>query len=191
MPLVHISTDYVFEGSGPRPWREDDPVAPQNVYGRTKLAGEAAVRARLAEHLILRTSWVFAAHGHNFVKTMLRLAAERDEIPVVDDQHGCPTSAQDLAAMVAHLVTNDLHGTYHVTNQGRTTWFGLARDTLQAGGYDPGKLRAIRTAELQPPRPAPRPAFSVLDNTALRLSGVPLLPHYRESFERLVKEVLT
>ena len=120
---------------------------------------------------------------------MLRLAVEGEEIAVVDDQHGCPTFADDLSSMVAHLVAGDLRGTYHVTNQGATTWCQLARDTLATGGFDPGTVRGVRTADLRPARPAPRPAFSVLDNAALRLSGVALLPHYRESLERLVKEV--
>ena len=185
--VCYLSTDYVFAGDVDRPYTEWDEPGPRSVYGRSKLGGE---RELGPDDTVVRTSWLCGRHGRNFVKTMLRLADERDEIPVVDDQHGCPTDAQDLAAMVAHLVTADLRGTYHVTNQGRTTWFGLARDTLAAGGFDLGKLRAVKTADLQPPRPAPRPAFSVLDNAALRLSGVALLPHYRESLERLVKEVL-
>ena len=120
---------------------------------------------------------------------MLKLASERDEITVVDDQHGCPTFADDLAAMISHLVSARLTGTFHITNQGHTTWFGLARHTLAASGLDPARVRPIPTADLDPPRPAARPAWSVLDNAVLRLSGLPLLPDYRESLERLVKQV--
>ncbi len=185
--VCYLSTDYVFAGDAQRPYTEWDEPGPRTVYGMSKLGGE---RELGPADTIVRSSWLSGRWGRNFVKTMLRLAAERDEIPVVDDQHGCPTFADDLAAMVAHLVTSDLRGTYHVTNQGRTTWFRLARDTLGAGGFDQDKVRPVRTVDLRPARLAPRPAFSVLDNAALRLSGVALLPHYRESLERLVKEVL-
>ena len=186
--VCYVSTDYVFAGDADRPYTEWDETAPRSVYGRSKLGGE---RELVPDDLVVRTSWLCGRRGGNFVKTMLRLAAERDEIPVVDDQRGCPTFADDLAAMVAQLVSSGLRGTFHVTNQGHTTWFGLAREALAAGGFDPDKVRAVRTADLDPPRPAPRPTFSVLDNAALRLSGVPLLPDYRESLERLVKEVLS
>src|SRR5438876_523152 len=128
-------------------------------------------------------------NGHNFVKTVLRLAGERDELAVVDDQHGCPTFTPDLAEMIHRLVVARRPGTFHVTNQGSTSWFGFARDILAAAGLDPGRVRPIPTAGLDPPRPAPRPANSVLDNAALRLSGLPLLPDYHEPLERMVKEL--
>jgi dTDP-4-dehydrorhamnose reductase len=117
---------------------------------------------------------------------MLRLADERDRLTVVEDQHGCPTFTPDLAAVIRQLVVGRLPGTFHVTNQGPTTWFGFARDVLAAAGRDPARVEPIGSAELAPPRPAPRPANSVLDNAALRLSGLPLLPDYRESLGRLV-----
>ncbi len=185
--VCYLSTDYVFPGDADRPYTEWDPTGPRSVYGRSKLGGEHELGPG---DTVVRTSWVCGRHGRNFVKTVLRLTAERDDLPVVDDQHGCPTMADDLAAMVNRLVTLRLPGTFHVTNQGATTWYGLARAALEAAGHDPGRLRPVTTAELHPPRPAPRPAWSVLDNAALRLSGIPLLPDHRESLERLVKELV-
>ena len=184
--VCYLSTDYVFDGEAGRPYTEWDDTGPLSVYGRSKLGGE---RELCPDDLVVRTSWLCGQQGRNFVKTMLDLAHQREEIPVVDDQHGCPTFADDLAAMIARLVTAGLGGTFHVTNQGHTTWFGLATQVLALGGHDPGKLRPVATADLRPPRRAPRPAYSVLENAALRLSGVPLLPDYAESLERLVKEV--
>jgi dTDP-4-dehydrorhamnose reductase len=184
--VCYLSTDYVFAGDAARPYKEWDQPSPRSVYGRSKLGGEQELAP---DDLVVRTSWVCGRHGRNFVKTMLRLAAEREEIPVVDDQHGCPTFADDLATMVSHLVTGRMVGVCHVTNSGQTTWYAFAREILGAAGLDPAKLRPVATADLDPARPAPRPAWSVLDNAALRLSGVPLLPDYHESLERLVKEL--
>ena len=184
--VCYLSTDYVFPGDTDRPYTEWDATGPRSVYGRSKLGGEQELAPG---DTVVRTSWLCGRHGRNFVKTILRLALEQEEVPVVDDQHGCPTLADDLAAMVNRLVTLRLPGTFHVTNQGRTTWYGLACEAVVAAGFDPGRLRPVATRDLDPPRPAPRPAWSVLDNAALRLSGLPLLPHYRESLERLVKEV--
>jgi dTDP-4-dehydrorhamnose reductase len=185
-PVCFVSTDYVFAGDGSRPYTEWDQPAPISAYGRSKLGGE---RELDAGSTIVRTSWLCGRHGANFVRTMLQLAPERDEIPVVDDQHGCPTFADDLAGMIARLVLERRPGIFHVTNQCPTTWFELARETLAAAGMDPGKIRPVATAELRPPRPAPRPAWSVLDNAALRLSGLPLLPDFRQPLQRLVKEL--
>jgi dTDP-4-dehydrorhamnose reductase len=194
--VCYISTDYVFSGDGassgegerdaPRPYTEWDRTGPLSIYGRSKLGGELEVGT---EDTVVRSSWLCGRHGRNFVKTMLRLGGERDHIDVVADQHGCPTFADDLAAMVHRLVTSRLSGTFHVTNQVPTTWYHFARDALGAAGLDPDKVRPVATADLDPPRPAPRPAWSVLDNAALRLSGLPLLPDHRESLERLVKEL--
>jgi dTDP-4-dehydrorhamnose reductase len=130
---------------------------------------------------------VCGANGHNFVKTMLRAAAERDELTVVDDQHGCPTFTADLAAAIRRLVVARLPGTFHVTNQGPTTWYEFARAILEAGGHSPEKVKPVATVDLRPPRPAPRPANSVLDNAALRLSGLPLLDDWHEPLGRLVR----
>jgi dTDP-4-dehydrorhamnose reductase len=177
----------VFDGRGDRPYTEWDEPHPRSVYGRSKLAGERALDPGVT---VVRTSWVCGLHGRNFVKTMLRLAGEQDELTVVDDQHGCPTFTSDLAGMVRRLVVARLPGVFHVTNQGATTWWQLARDVLALAGHDPERVRPVSTAELQPPRPAPRPMYSVLDNAALRLSGIPLLPDHHEPLERLVKELV-
>lgn len=184
--VCFISTDYVFAGDRARPYTEWDATRPLSVYGRSKLGGE---RELDPGSTVVRTSWVCGRHGRNFVKSILRVAAtaRTGELTVVDDQHGCPTFADDLAFMVARLVVARLPGTFHVTNQGATTWFGLAREVVAAAGYDPAIVRPITTSQLDPPRPAPRPAWSVLDNAALRLSGIPLLPDYHQSLERLVE----
>lgn len=184
--VCYLSTDYVFDGTGDRPWVEWDAPAPLSVYGRSKLGGERELDAGAT---VVRTSWVCGAHGRNFVKTILRAAAERDELTVVDDQHGCPTFTSDLAGAIARLVVARLPGTFHVTNQGATTWFDFARAIVAAAGFDAAKVRPIATADLHPPRPAPRPANSVLDNAALRLSGIPLLPDWHEPLDRLLKEL--
>ncbi len=186
--ICYVSTDYVFDGTGARPYHEWDAVNPLSVYGRSKLAGEAALGP---EDTVVRTSWVCGRHGRNFVKTILSKAAEGQQLTVVDDQHGCPTFAEDLAGMIRRLVVARLPGLFHVTNQGPTTWFRFARDVVEAAGLDVGLVTPITTADMQPPRPAPRPANSVLDNAALRLSGVPLLPDHHEPLERLVKDCVT
>jgi dTDP-4-dehydrorhamnose reductase len=188
--LCAISTDYVFDGASPLPYTEWDPPNPMSVYGRSKLAGEREITMLLPGAAIVRTSWLCGAGGPNFVKTMLRLAAGDGEVTVVDDQHGCPTFTEDLAGMVRLLVAARHAGVYHVTNQGPTTWWGFARDVFAAAGADPARVVAIPTSRLVPPRPAPRPANSVLDNAALRLSGARLLADHHEPLERLLKELL-
>jgi dTDP-4-dehydrorhamnose reductase len=185
--VVYVSTDYVFDGTASRPYTEWDQPNPLSVYGRSKLAGERELHPG---DTVVRTSWVCGAHGRNFVRTMLRLAAERDTVEVVDDQHGCPTFTPDLAAAIRMLAVMRVPGVFHVTNQGATTWFGFARAIFAAAGHDPDRVRPVATAELRPARPAPRPAYSVLDNAALRLAGLPLLADWHEPLERLVKEVL-
>jgi dTDP-4-dehydrorhamnose reductase len=142
-----------------------------------------------AEATIVRTSWLCGRVGRNFVKTMLGRATAGAPVSVVDDQHGCPTFTDDLAAMIRALVVSHRPGLFHITNQGATTWYRLACDTYRLAGADRGLVRPIDTASLDPPRPAPRPASSVLDNAALRLSGVTLLPDHHEPLERLVKEL--
>lgn len=188
--LVQVSTDYVFDGEKSEPYHEWDEPNPRCVYGASKLAGEREVRAHLPGAAIVRTSWVFGEHGHNVVKTVLSLR-DRDELAFVDDQRGCPTSAADLADAIWTLAEQRTPGTFHVTNQGAVSWYEFVRDVLEAAGEDPGKVRPIATAELDPPRPAPRPANSVLDNAALRLSGLPLLRHYREPLHEVVRALLS
>ncbi len=189
--LVYISTDYVFDGRAEDPYREWDQPNPVSVYGRSKLGGELEVRALRPTAAIVRTSWLNGAHGANMVKTVLRLAQDQVELGFVDDQHGCPTFTEDLAGMIVRLATARLPGVFHVTNQGVTTWYHFARDVLRAAGLDPARVMPITTAELQPPRPAPRPANSVLDNAVLRYQGIPLLDDHRVPLERLVKQLGT
>ncbi|WP_259400323.1 dTDP-4-dehydrorhamnose reductase [Roseovarius sp. SCSIO 43702] len=168
IPFLHVSTDYVFDGSGSRPWTPEDPVDPRNVYGRTKLAGERAVRAAGGTHAILRTSWVFSAHGTNFVKTMLRLGAGRDELRVVDDQVGGPTPAADIAAclltMARAMTDGQEGGTYHFAGSPATSWAGFAREIFAQAGMGV-KVTGIPTAEY--PTPATRPENSRLDGESL------------------------
>ena len=183
--VLHVSTDYVFDGTKVEPYHEWDDPNPRSVYGRSKLGGE---READPSHTIVRTAWVCGAHGPNMVKTVLSLL-DQPELAFVDDQHGCPSFTADLAPAMRRLAVARMAGTFHLTNQGATTWYGFVRDVLEAAGADPNKVRPIATSDLDPPRPAPRPANSVLDNAALRHAGLPMLPHYREPLDRLVKEL--
>jgi dTDP-4-dehydrorhamnose reductase len=185
--LVSISTDYVFDGTSSRPYHEWDPTNPQSAYGRSKLGGEREVLGRLAGAAVVRTSWLFGPHGTNMVKTVLQLATAGGPLHFVDDQRGCPTYTGDLAGLILDLGLSRRPGVFHVTNQGATTWYEFARQVVGFAGLDPAMVKPIATADLSPPRPARRPANSVLDNAALRLSGVPLLPDHREPLERIVK----
>jgi dTDP-4-dehydrorhamnose reductase len=188
--LVHISTDYVFDGTSPRPYVEWDRPNPKSVYGLSKLGGEQEVLNLLPGAAVVRTSWVCGFHGANMVKTLLRLGAGGGPLRFVDDQRGYPTFADDLAGMLVRLAVARVPGVFHVTNQGATTWYGFARDVLATAGYDPERVQPVTTAQLDPPRPAPRPANSLLDNAALRLLGVPLLADYHEPLERTVKRLM-
>lgn len=195
--LVHVSTDYVFDGRGAgahggEPYTEWDATGPVSHYGRSKLGGEREVLDLLGpDATIVRTAWLCGAHGGNFVKTMLRLAADKDRehVTVVDDQRGSPSFTPDVAATIRRLAVARVPGLFHVTNTGATTWFGLARAVFALGGHDPGRVVPITTDQLLPARPAPRPAFSVLDNAALRGLGLPALPAYEQSLEQLVREL--
>jgi len=187
--IVYVSTDYVFDGTSDRPYVEWDPPGPRSVYGRSKLGGEQEVRAISgASGTVVRTAWVSGAHGANMVKTVLRVAGASTDgvLRFVDDQHGCPTFTADLARAIVRLAVDRRPGTFHVTNQGETTWFGFVRAVMSAAGHDPDRVEAISTADLHPPRPAPRPANSRLDNAALRLSGLPAMPSWEDALARLV-----
>ena len=170
--LLHVSTDYVFAGDADRPYAEDAPTSPQSVYGVTKLAGERAVLETLPlGGFVVRTAWLYGAHGPNFVSTMLRLAEERDTVDVVDDQLGQPTWARDLAAQLVLLARSDATpGVYHGTSSGAVTWFGLTRKLFRLCGLDPDRVRPTTTAAF--PRPAPRPAYSVLGHERWALAGL-------------------
>jgi dTDP-4-dehydrorhamnose reductase len=181
--LLYVSTDYVFDGTSTRPYREWDAPNPVSVYGASKLAGE---RECPPGSTIVRTSGVCGAHGANMVKTALRLAAGTDTLRFVDDQRGSPTFTADLAAAIVTLGTDKRRGIFHVTNRGTTTWCGFVRAIFEAAGADPERVHPISTAELDPPRPAPRPANWALDNMALRLSGLPALPEWHDGMVRLV-----
>ncbi|HEX2191675.1 MAG TPA: dTDP-4-dehydrorhamnose reductase [Acidimicrobiales bacterium] len=185
--VCYVSTDYVFDGRAGRPYDEWDEPRPLSVYGRSKRGGETELGP---EDTVVRTSWMCGRHGRNFVRTILAKAAAGEELRVVDDQHGCFTLAADLAGMIRRLVTERRSGVFHVTNQGATTWFGLARDTLAAAGLDVDAVHPISTSEMQPPRPAPRPPYAVLDNAALRLSDLPLLSHHHDALARLVPQLV-
>jgi dTDP-4-dehydrorhamnose reductase len=182
--LLYVSTDYVFDGTSPRPYTEWDRPNPTSVYGASKWAGE---RECAPSSTIVRTSWVCGAHGANMVKTAVSLAQGDGILRFIDDQHGSPTFTADLAPALVTLGMGKRPGIFHVTNRGATTWWGLVRATLAAVGGDPHRVQAITTAELDPPRPARRPANSVLDNMALRLSGLPLLPDWQDGLTRLVR----
>jgi dTDP-4-dehydrorhamnose reductase len=182
-PVVYVSTDYVFDGTKDGPYLEWDEPSPRSVYGASKLAGE---RELDPGSTIVRTSWVCGYHGANMVKTILRLAGEHDVLGFVDDQRGHPTFADDLASMIKRLAVERRPGTFHVTNQGVVSWYEFAREVLTATGQDPDRVQPVATADLRPARPAPRPANSVLDNAALRMSDVGLLDDFRVPLRRLV-----
>ena len=184
--LIQIGTDYVFDGLLDRPYNEWDAPSPQSVYGASKLFGEREALVLGASASVVRTSWVCGQHGSNMVRTIMRLAEQHPELAFVSDQIGNPTFTADLAPMVRRITLDRRSGVHHVTNQTATTWYGFARDVVAAMGRDPDMVRPITTAELQPARPALRPANSVLDNAVLRMAGVPLLRDYAEPLRETV-----
>ncbi len=198
--LVHYSTDYVFDGSGNRPWVETDPPAPLSVYGRTKLEGEQLIAEAGAKHLILRTSWVYAARGGNFAKTMLRLAQERERLTVIDDQWGAPTSAELLADVTAHALRQLLKrpedgGLYHCVAAGETTWHSYAKYVLEHARQAQAAIK-IKATEVAPvptsafPTPARRPHNSRLNTTRLQTTFGLTLPHWQQGVARMLTETL-
>jgi len=194
LPLIHISTDYVFNGTATSPYKPDGPIDPLGVYGQSKADGEQALRERLDRHVILRTSWLYGIHGNNFVKTMLRLAREREELRVVADQYGCPTYAGDLAEAIIKIVkqwsrNKELPwGTFHYCNQGVASWHQLARQAIQsASRYEKFQVETIvpiTTDEY--PTPAPRPAYSALDCTSFSESFGIETVDWKNSLDRMI-----
>jgi len=192
--LVHYSTDYVFDGSATRPYREGDATAPLGVYGASKLAGEAAIRGSGARHAILRTAWVYAAHGRNFLLTMLRLAGERDELRVVADQVGAPTPAAWIADATAAIIRHGIvaSGTWHLVADGETSWHGFAEAIVadaHAGGLLSREPRVVAIPTSDYPTPAQRPAYSVLDTTRLRQDFGIDPPEWRVGLRRTLDEL--
>ena len=198
--MVHYSTDYVFDGSGSAPWQEDDATGPLSVYGATKLEGEQRVAQHCAKHLIFRTSWVYAARGGNFAKTMLRLAQERDRLTVIDDQFGAPTGAELLADVTAHAIRATLAdpskaGLYHLVAGGETTWHGYARFVLEQAQAAGVALKAMPEA-VDPvptsafPTPAKRPHNSRLNTQKLQSNFGLTLPHWQAGVARMLREHL-
>jgi dTDP-4-dehydrorhamnose reductase len=183
--IVHISTDYVFGGVGNKPFREYDPVMPKSVYGKSKLDGEIVVRNNCKRHYIVRTAWLFGFHGNNFVRTMLRLAKERDVLTVVNDQVGSPTFSFDLAQALADLIESPSYGTYHLTNSDSCTWFDFTREILRQAGLEHVKVEPITTEQLN--RAADRPRYSVMDNYMWRLDGHSPLRSYREALSHYLE----
>jgi dTDP-4-dehydrorhamnose reductase len=188
--LVQVSTDYVFAGDGGRPYAEDDVPAPRTAYGRTKLAGERAVLGRLpGSGYVVRTAWLYGAHGPSFVATMIRLQDQRPTVDVVDDQHGQPTWTVDVASQIIALASSPAAaGIYHATSSGQTTWFGLAREIFGLLGADPARVRPIPSSALS--RPAPRPASSVLGHDAWAGPRIRPIGDWRTALHRAFPELL-
>lgn len=196
IPVVHYSTDFVFDGAGDRPYREDDPTAPLGTYGATKQAGEQALAASGATWLLFRTSWVYGGRGHNFLLTMRRLFRERDEVRVVDDQTGSPTWSRLIAEATAQILGRALHGElnleeiqgiYHLSGGGSTTWYGFAQALHERFG---GFCRLLPIPHRDYPLPARRPAYSVLDNGKLERRFGILLPDWRESLQQCMDDLV-
>ncbi len=183
--LIHFSTDYVFDGTLRRPYREGDPTNPLQIYGKTKRAGELAVLTHCPRALVLRSAWLYGWNGRNFVKSILSAASQQPRLEVVDDQRGSPTSAADLAALVVWLIAHRVVGLFHATNDGECTWYEFARRILQLQGVKT-LVVPISSASLQ--RPARRPAYSVLDNAAVRDVGAPRLRPWAEALTAFLRD---
>jgi dTDP-4-dehydrorhamnose reductase len=187
--LVAVSSDYVFDGTAVEPYDEHAPVRPLGVYGRSKAAGErAAFEANPGATAVVRSSWIYGATGRNFVKTMLRLARERDTLDVVDDQTGAPTWARDLADALVALASARRPGTYHVANAGATTWCGFAREIFALAGHDPQRVRPTTTSAVA--RPAARPAYSVFSDRMWRLGGFAPLRPWRQALKAALPGII-
>ncbi|KPM75464.1 dTDP-4-dehydrorhamnose reductase [Pseudoalteromonas sp. UCD-33C] len=198
IPLIHVSTDYVFDGNATEPYLPTDATSPQGVYGQTKLAGEQAIKAITSKHIVIRTAWVFSEYGNNFVKTMLRLASERDELGIVADQHGCPTYAGDLAALIVALVTRiesgdfSDYGLYHFCGDKAVSWFEFAESIFAVKAklntdFSIPKLNKLTTEQF--PTPAKRPKYSVMQDNRLSLLNLPNASHWQDSLKTVIKKL--
>lgn len=183
--ICYISTDYVFNGQGRSPYHEYDIPNPLGVYGKSKYAGEEFVKSFSSTYFIVRTSWLYGFHGNNFVKTMIKLGNERDEMSVVDDQRGSPTYTVDLANFLIELIQTEKYGIYHASNTGECSWYHFANAIFEEAGISV-KVKPISTLELQ--RPAKRPEYSVLDHISLRINGFNELRHWREALREFIKQ---
>ncbi|MBB6500872.1 dTDP-4-dehydrorhamnose reductase [Pedobacter cryoconitis] len=186
--LIHISTDFVFEGDVPRPLKEDDMASPVNVYGRTKLEGEQEITQLLKTYYILRTSWLYSEYANNFVKTMIRLGTERDQLNIISDQVGTPTYAIDLAAVILDIIqlNNKAYGIYHYSNEGVTSWYDFAKGVFDICGTEI-KLLPISGADY--PTKANRPAFSVMDKTKIKTTFGIEIPYWRDSLVKCIQAI--
>lgn len=185
IPLFYVSTDYVFDGKAEAPYKEDDPINPQSVYGQSKAEGEKYVRELLNKYFIGRTAWLYGRQGNNFVKTISKLAEEKGELKVVDDQVGSPTFSLDLAKKIKEIALTDKYGTYHLTNTGRTSWYGFTLEILKNAGIN-AKIEPCTSDEYR--RPAPRPSFSALDNGNLAKNGFSPMRSWQEGLKGYYQE---
>ena len=183
--MMYISTDYVFNGQGERPWEPDDPREPLNVYGQTKYEGELAVEQALDKYFIVRIAWVFGVYGKNFVRTMLRLGAERGAVSVVDDQIGSPTYTYDLARLLVDMIQTDKYGRYHATNEGLCSWYEFACEIFKKAGMDSVEVTPVTSAEY--PAKAARPFNSRMSKEKLTENGFERLPSWQDALERYLK----
>ncbi|MFB5763870.1 dTDP-4-dehydrorhamnose reductase [Paenibacillus medicaginis] len=192
--LIYISTDYVFDGSSPKPYQEYDNTNPQSVYGKSKLAGEVLVQTLSSRYFIVRTSWVYGLHGHNFVKTMLKLGQEKPVLKVVDDQKGSPTYTVDLAQFLLELMGTEKYGVYHASGSGACNWYEFTKAIFEEAAQI---LKLSFIAEVLPcstdefPRPAPRPANSVMDHLSIRVNDLADFKPWREALQEFLKELAT
>jgi dTDP-4-dehydrorhamnose reductase len=188
--LIHVSTDYVFDGEATRPWAEDDLPAPHSAYGRTKLAGERAVLSQLPDTgYVVRTAWLYGKHGPNFVQTMIRLEGSQPTVDVVTDQHGQPTWTRDVACQLVALASSGARpGIYHATSSGETSWFGLAQEVFRLLGADPDRVRPTTSSQYR--RPAPRPVYSVLGHAAWAAVGLPPIQDWRSVLREAMSSLI-
>ena len=182
-PLVHISTDYVFNGQNDRPWVEDDEIGPISIYGKSKLKGEEHIKEILEKYFIVRTAWLYGVNGRNFPRTMLELAQNHSEITVVYDEVGTPTYTPDLAKGISKLIETDYYGTYHLTNSGNCSWCEFARYIFEVADVD---VNVIPVTASEFARPAPRPSYSVLENRNWVENGFEPLRNYKEAIKEYI-----